>query len=83
LWCTHFPVLLPYFEKGFSGEIIDPSKEAAEKFGSYLEHHPEIKEKLTTWWSIGFLTTWNEFHFETVGEHIWWASIKAKHIEIN
>lgn len=83
LWCTHFPVLLEYFRKWFSWEIIDPSKEAAEKFGRYLERHPEIKEKLTTKGQIEYLTTGDPLHFETIGQHIWWAPIKANHIEID
>jgi len=83
LWCTHFPVLIDYFRKWFSGEIIDPSKEAAEKFGLYLEHHPEIREKLTIWSTIRYLTTGDTFHFETVWQHIWGAPIKANHIEID
>ncbi len=82
LWCTHFPVLMPYFKKSFSWEIIDPSNEAAKKFGIYLGHHPEIKEKLTIWGTINYLTTWDIHHFETIGQRIWWAPIQAKHIEI-
>ena len=83
LWCTHFPVLMKYFHNSFDGEIIDPSKEAANKFGIYLEKHPEIKKKLTTWGQIDFLTTGDTYNFETIGERIWWTNIKAKHIEIN
>lgn len=83
LWCTHFPVLIEYFRRWFSGEIIDPSREAAEKFGLYLQNHPEIKNKLTIWGTITYLTTGNPLHFERIGQHIWWAPIKANHIEID
>ena len=83
LWCTHFPVLMEYFRAGFWGEIVDPSLEAAEKFGNYLERHKNIKENLNTWWHIEFITTGDLETFEKIGSHIWGSEIKAKHIEIN
>lgn len=82
LWCTHFPVLMKYFRKAFSGEIIDPSKEAANKFDSYLRNHPEIEQKLNLWWHIEYVTTGDVDHFENIGKRIWGWAISAKHIEI-
>ena len=83
LWCTHFPVLMKYFRDSFKGEIIDQSQEAAIRFWLYLEKHPEIKDKLTKNRTIEFITTGNTDTFETIGKRIWWADIKAKHIEVN
>lgn len=82
LWCTHFPVLMSYFRKWFDGEIIDPSLEAAKKFGDYLNRHLDIKEKLTTNGHIDYLSTGNIENFNKIGSHIWGDSIKAKHIKI-
>ena len=82
LWCTHFPVLMRYFHKTFKGEIIDPSQEAADKFGIYLEKHPEIKNKLNIGGHIEFLTTGNIDTFVHIGENIWERDITAKYIEL-
>jgi glutamate racemase len=46
LGCTHFPILIDHIKKFFTGDIIDPSKEAAIQFGNYLERHPEIKDSI-------------------------------------
>lgn len=32
LGCTHFPVLTPSIQQYFDGDIVDPAKEAVEKF---------------------------------------------------
>jgi hypothetical protein len=37
---------MKHFKKVFDGQIIDPSWEAAKKFGPYLQNHTEISNKL-------------------------------------
>lgn len=82
LWCTHFPILTRHIQKFFIWEIIDPSKEAAVKFGNYLERHPEIKDQLTTGGQITYYTTGSAEQFSIIGSRIKWKEIKAKQVEI-
>jgi glutamate racemase len=82
LWCTHFPILTRHIQKFFIWEIIDPSKEAAVKFGNYLERHPEIKDQLTTGGQITYYTTGSAEQFSIIGSRIKWEEIKAKQVEI-
>jgi glutamate racemase len=78
LWCTHFPILKKYFKQTFNGKLIDPSEEAARKFWTYLNNHPEIKKKLKTNKQIKFFTTGNTSRFNTIGSKIRWNKIQAK-----
>ena len=82
LWCTHFPILTKHIQKFFIGEIIDPSKEAAVKFGNYLERHPEIKNQLTTSGQTTYYTTGPAEQFSLIGSRIKGEEIKAEQIEI-
>lgn len=82
LWCTHFPVYKKYFSQLFKWKLIDPSLNSAQKFGIYLENHPEIKNKLTTNWSVKFYTTWDTKKFDEIGSKIWWEDIVSKNIVI-
>lgn len=82
LWCTHFPIYMSYFERLFQWKIIDPSWEAAKKFGDYLDKHLDLKNKLSLNWSASFLTTWDENNFDNIGSIIWGEKIKAKKIII-
>lgn len=82
LWCTHFPVLMKYFEKAFTGDIIDPSKEAANKFEEYLRKHQEIECTITKWWHITYVTTGDKKKFEEIGAHIWWSKFAGQQIEM-
>ncbi len=49
LWCTHYPMVRDQIEQlwyeihGKSISIIDPGREAAEKFGEYLKKHSEFE----------------------------------------
>lgn len=83
LGCTHFPILINNIKRFFIWDIIDPSKEAAIQFGSYLERHPEIKNQLTTNNQTTHYTTWSPELFSTAGTRIIEKEIKAKYIEIN
>jgi len=82
LWCTHFPILIKYFQKFFKWIIIDPSLEAAKKFWSYLLRHPEIENKITKNKEIKFFTTWNSQNFDNIWSRIWWNKIYSKKINI-
>lgn len=46
LGCTHFPALIPLIKELYSGDIVDPAREAAQVFGPYLEKHTEISDRL-------------------------------------
>ncbi|MCF7835430.1 aspartate/glutamate racemase family protein [Candidatus Gracilibacteria bacterium] len=80
LGCTHFPVLMKYFKMFFDGVIVDPSYEAARKFGDYLKNHPEISSKLTHNGILKFYTTGNAESFETIGSKIFGQKIIANGI---
>lgn len=82
LWCTHFPIYMSYFEKLFQWKIIDPSWEAAKKFGDYLDNHLDLKNELSLNWSVNFLTTWDKSKFDITGSLIWGEEIKVKKIVI-
>ncbi len=65
LWCTHFSLVKPLFEKYFNGLVIDPSESAAKKLKLYLKNHTELEKKLSkrsNWefWSIHYYTTWKQ-----------------------
>lgn len=82
LGCTHFPILINNIKRFFIGDIIDPSKEAAIQFGTYLERHPEIKENLTTGGQTTYYTTWPAETFSTIGTRIAEKEIAANQIEL-
>lgn len=82
LGCTHFPILINNIKRFFIGDIVDPSKEAAIQFGTYLERHPEIKDNLTTGGQTTYYTTWSPEIFSTIGSRIAEKRITAEQIEI-
>ncbi len=48
LGCTHYPLVRKEIESLLPGiEIVDPGEEAAKKFASYLERHPEVEAKIS------------------------------------
>lgn len=81
LGCTHFPILIEHIKKFFTGDIIDPSKEAAIQFGNYLERHLEIKDQLTSGGQTTYYTTWSPEIFSTIGSRIAEKQITAQLIE--
>ncbi|HKL44131.1 MAG TPA: glutamate racemase [Candidatus Absconditabacterales bacterium] len=80
LGCTHFSVYKKYFEKLFSGKIIDPSYYSAKKFTDYLKRHSEIKKNLSKKGNINFFTTGNVEHFNKIGSKIRGFDINSKQI---
>lgn len=48
LGCTHYPLVRESLERITSiPSIIDPGAEAAEKFGAYLERHPDVAASIS------------------------------------
>ncbi len=78
LGCTHFPILMTFFEEVFDGIIIDPSYEAACKFADYLSRHPEIETRLGRNSASIYYTTWSKDSFNTIASAIMWWDISAR-----
>jgi len=57
LGCTHYPIYLSYFERIFSKEIIDPSKESVEKLVEYFRKHNDIYESISKNWKTKIIET--------------------------
>lgn len=70
LGCTHFPVLTSSIQQYFDGDIVDPGKEAVERFWPYLQRHPEIAKTLTKNWQVKIYTTGDPDKFITTGKNI-------------
>lgn len=77
LGCTHFPILMTFFEEVFDGIIIDPSYEAACKFADYLSRHPEIEHTLTKTNTAIYYTSWSTEIFDHIGSKIIWSSLQS------
>lgn len=53
LGCTHYPYVRSIIEQIRPEiDIIDPGFEAAKKFASYLERHPDIEAKIEKWGEV-------------------------------
>lgn len=70
LWCTHYPLIQKYIEKWIQQHypikipLIDPSRESAKQFVSYLSHHPEVTTKISQWATARYLVTWDTQPYE-------------------
>jgi glutamate racemase len=82
LGCTHFPVLTESIKQYFDGDIVDPGKEAVERFWPYLERHPEIADAITKNGQIHLYTTGNPDKFLSIGKNIIPSIQEAKHITL-
>jgi glutamate racemase len=82
LWCTHFPILQKKISDSIQVPMIDPAREAANKFIEYLKRHPEIETQISRWSTTKFYCTWENTIFNEVWSEIIWSPIKAEKVKI-
>lgn len=82
LWCTHFPALIPLIREDYTGTIIDPAWESAQKLWPYLEKHSEISERLGKRGSLKLYTTGRVATFLEVGKNFLPDIDGVEHVEL-
>gem|GEM_PF-5432067 len=63
-------MLTPSIKQYFNGDIVDPGQEAVDRFGPYLERHPEIADAITKNGQIHLYTTGDPDNFLAIGKNI-------------
>jgi len=84
LGCTHYPLLLKIIQKYVPEKIkiLEQGQIAADKLVSYLQRHPEIRDKLTRSGNVNFQTTESAEIFESRAILFLGRNVKAQKIHL-
>jgi glutamate racemase len=78
LGCTHYPIIEPIIKKmcGRKCNIVDTPGAVVEKFGKYLERHPELQKKLAMQGQVVYYTSDDPNMFKLNGQKFIGSEIK-------
>lgn len=72
LWCTHYPLLAGELTGWVSWlPLINPGELAAQRLSTYLDHHPEIAERLGHGGDVRLYVSWDVIDFERHIHRLW------------